>query len=150
MYDSYSGSTTAGDAVLDVFGIVFAIALYLFYSYMQYRIASNKTGHADIAWWAFIPLANTFLLIKMAGKPGSWFFLLLIPLVNVVAFFILWINVAKVCDQSPVWGFLVMVPPISLLAIFVLAYGSRPYTYPASPATPTTPPSRPRTPQRLG
>lgn len=105
------------------------IAFYLYFTFMHYRIAAYKTGDGSIAWWAFIPILNTLLLIKMAEKPMWWFFILIIPFVNVFAFFILWMEVAKLCGQSPVWGFLVLIPLLNIVAIFVLAYGSRPIEY---------------------
>ncbi len=135
MYENtYSdpGMTAAGGAFM-LFMWAAMAALYFYFAFMQFRIASVKTGNADIAWFAFVPILNTILLIKMAAKPMWWIFLLLIPIVNLVAFFALWMEVAKACDQSPVWGFLTMIPPISLVSIFVMAYGSRSFDHPAAP-----------------
>jgi hypothetical protein len=127
MYEDYAYGTTSGggDMVFGAFAWFVVIALYLYFSFMQYRIASNKTGNADVAWWAFIPILNTILLIKMAEKPMWWFFLLLVPFVNIFAWFALWMSVAKNCGQSQVWGFLVLIPLINFVAIFILAYGGK-------------------------
>lgn len=128
-YEASGGSMT-GDAVMSGYAIAVAVAAWLFFSFMQYRIAANKTGNADIAWWAFIPVANTFLLIAMAGQRWSFFLLLLVPFVNIIAFFYLWVKVADNCYQSKFWGAMVMFPFINVVAMIVLAYGSRPYRYP--------------------
>lgn len=134
------------DGILGAFGWFIALAIIAYFMYMQYRIA-HKTGQSDTAWWSFIPILNTLLLVRMAGKPVWWFFLLLVPIVNVVVAFMLWIAVAKNVGQSAFWGVLMMIPPISLVAMYVLAYGSRPHAYPESPPVP---PIKPKTPQQVG
>ncbi|MFH2036937.1 MAG: DUF5684 domain-containing protein [Candidatus Zixiibacteriota bacterium] len=140
MYDNnFADPSPAGSGALMLFFWAVMLVLYFYFAFMQFRIASNKTGNADIAWFAFIPILNTVLLIKMASKPMWWFLVLCIPIVNIIAFFVLWMEVAKACGQSAVWGFLTMIPPISFISIFVMAYGSRPYD------TSAAPPSRPRT-----
>lgn len=134
------------DGIMGAFGWLIIVAVIAYFMYMQYRIA-HKTGQSDTAWWSFIPILNTLLLVRMAGKPIWWFFLLMIPIVNVVVAFMLWIAVAKNTGQSAFWGVLMLIPPISLVAMFVLAYGSRPYEYTESPPVP---PTKPKTPQQVG
>jgi hypothetical protein len=139
MYDdafAQQSVSAQGAGAIGLFMWVIMIALYVYFAFMQFKIASNKTGNADIAWFAFIPILNTILLIKMAAKPMWWFILLLVPFINVICFFILWIEVAKICGQSPVWGFLTMIPPISFVSVFILAYGSRPVVAEQPPPTP--------------
>ena len=60
------------------------IGFYLFFSFTVYKIA-QKCNCRDEAWWAFIPILSAFLLIKMADKPIWWFFLCLVPIVNIFA-----------------------------------------------------------------
>ena len=140
-------STGAGPSgYIAAFMWVALIAVYLYFAFMQYKMAANKTGNADMAWFAFIPILNTVLLIKMADKPMWWFLLLLVPIVNVIAFFILWMEAAKACSQSPAWGFLMLIPPLSFVAAFILAYGSRPVVYPDAPSET----KRPQTPVGTG
>jgi hypothetical protein len=149
MYEDFyvEPSTSAGpDAFLGVYFWLVAIALYGYFAYMQYRMA-HKSGPSDLAWWAFIPIMNTLLLIKMAGKPMWWFILLFVPLVNIYCFFALWIGAAKNCGQPGIWGFLMMIPLLNLVAAFILAFSSRPYVYPDE--APSSPP-KPRHPQQVG
>ena len=35
-------------------------------------------------WKAIIPIYNTYILLKIVGKPGWWLLLMLIPIVNLV------------------------------------------------------------------
>jgi uncharacterized protein DUF5684 len=39
-------------------------------------------------WEAIIPIYNAYVLLKIAGKPGWWLLLYIIPLVNIV--FLIW------------------------------------------------------------
>jgi hypothetical protein len=36
-------------------------------------------------WAAIIPIYNTYVLLKVIGRPSWWLILLLIPMVNIVA-----------------------------------------------------------------
>ncbi len=147
MYGDYSAASTPGPGTMISAYFWFAfVALYLYLAFTMFKMA-QKTGHTPIAWWAFIPILNTFLLIKMAHKPLWWFILLLVPFVNIVCFFILWMSVAKVIGQSPIWGFLVMIPVLNLVALYVLAFNSRPYQYPDFQKQPA---QQPKTPQHVG
>jgi len=133
MYDG--GSTVTTTSSPGIFGAIFwliFIAAYLYFAYMQYKIAI-KCGYKESAWWSFIPIMNTILLIKMAGKPIWWFFLLLVPLVNVILFFVLWIAVAKNIGQPAVWGFCVGLPLINFIAIAILAYSGPNRNYAIDP-----------------
>jgi hypothetical protein len=147
MYGDYATTTGSGPGIMATAYAWFAIfAIYIYFAFMMYKIA-QKTGHSPIAWWAFIPILNTFLLIKMAHKPLWWFVLLLVPFVNIIAFFVLWMSVAKVVGQSQLWGFLAMIPILNFVALFVLAYNSRPVEYPKF-SEETEP--KPKTPQQVG
>lgn len=136
MYQDYavSGASSTGDTFLTMFGWFVVTVLYFYFAFMMYKMA-QKTGQADNAWFAFIPILNTVLLIQMAEKPMHWFLLLFIPIVNVVLFFKLWMDAARSCGQSAVWGFLMMIPFLNFVAAFVLAFNSRqvPYQYPSDP-----------------
>ena len=127
MYEdiSYGTASSSGGAIMGAFMWFVLIALYVYFSYMHYRIAANKTGNGDIAWWAFVPILNTVLLIKMAEKPMWWFLLLFIPIANWIVFIVMWMKVAEICGQSQVWGFLVTIPLLNFIAMFVLAFGGK-------------------------
>lgn len=149
-YEAMQETSAAGDTILGAYGWIITIAYVFYFMFMQYKIA-HRTGQSDIAWWAFVPILNTLLLIQMAGKSWKWFWLLLIPFVNYVVFFILWINVAKNCDQNGFWGFLVMWPLINIIPLFILAMSTRPYVYPDfMDESPPGPHSQPKTPQQAG
>ncbi|NPA39940.1 MAG: signal peptidase I [Thermodesulfobacteria bacterium] len=55
-------------------------------------------------WASMIPIYNTYILIKIAKKPGWWILLYLIPLVNLIIALIVSINVAKNFGKSTAFG----------------------------------------------
>ena len=80
MYESYGYASGGGatDTFLAAYSWLILIAAWAYFGFMMYKVA-HKTGNYPIAWWAFVPILNTILLIKMAAKPLWWFWLLLVP-----------------------------------------------------------------------
>jgi hypothetical protein len=62
-----------------------------------------KAGHPG--WACLIPIYNIYIMLKIAGRPGWWLLLLLVPLVNIVINIIVAIDIAKAFGQSGVFGF---------------------------------------------
>lgn len=102
--------------------LMIIVAVYFYFSYAQFRIA-QKAGHQS-PWMAWIPIANTFQLINIAGKQWFWILLLFVPFVNVVCFAILWAEAAKRINCAPAWGWLMILPFINFVSIGVMAFGS--------------------------
>ncbi len=125
MYDQ-----DAANAVGAGFGIAFllimllmALAFHLFFGYCFKRIAL-KSGHEDSAglWW--IPIANYLIPIYVAGKPGWWLILFLIPGVNIVASIIVWMAVAEALGRENWWGIIAAL--FGIVGIPVLAFSDPP------------------------
>lgn len=53
----------------------------------------EKAGHPG--WAAIIPIYNSYILCKIAGKPGWWVLLMLIPLVNFVILLLISLEVSR-------------------------------------------------------
>lgn len=138
MYESGNDFGAAVPMMFGAIGWFIILAVYVYFSFAMFKIA-QRTGHEDKAWWAWIPIFNTFLLLKMAGKPNWWFFLLLVPIVNIVCFFILWMETAKACGKPAYWGVLAMLPFIQVVAIGVLAFSSSSGPAPSFPSQPRQP-----------
>lgn len=119
---------------------LFVIGLYVVFSYLQYRICKNA-GVTENLWWAYVPILSLFLMLNAAGKPWWWFVLCLIPLVNIVALVMIWVEIAKNCGQSPVWGVLMILPLINIASFLVLAFSTPPRRN-----EPSRPAPRPRQP----
>lgn len=55
-------------------------------------------------WWAIIPFANTYQLVKVSGKEWWWFLLFFVPCVNIVAAVVVMLAVAERFGKSPAYG----------------------------------------------
>ncbi|MFC1955435.1 DUF5684 domain-containing protein [Chloroflexota bacterium] len=76
---------------------VFWLAVYVWLALCLHIIA-NKTNTSN-PWLAWIPIANFYLMCKVADKPGWWTILFFIPLVNIVIAIIVWMGIAEARNQ---------------------------------------------------
>lgn len=118
MYDS----NPAGSGAFGLLFFAIVLGIYLFVAYMQWRIA-NKVGCSANAWWSYVPILNTLLLCDMAGKERWWFFLTLVPLVNIIVFAALWFEIAKAAGFDGWLGLMILVPLINVIAMAIMAFG---------------------------
>jgi|APSaa5957512622_1039677.scaffolds.fasta_scaffold06857_5 hypothetical protein len=81
-------------------------------------------------WGAIIPFYNGFLFVKLAGKPGWWFLLMFVPLVNCVIALLLPFGVAKCFGKSA--GFAVGLIFVGIVFFPILAFGSAEYAPPST------------------
>lgn len=129
---------------LGILAFIIPIVIYLFLTLMVFLIA--KKTNTSPAWLAFIPIANLYLLVKIAGKPGWWFWVILIPplaigvlqgigmigheianplsgiagLVNLVLLLLIWLAIAKARSKSVIWGILTWLPCTSPIGLAYL------------------------------
>ncbi|MGB1247306.1 MAG: DUF5684 domain-containing protein [Chitinophagales bacterium] len=66
---------------------MFALAAALFIAMVGCLKVFEKAGREP--WHAFVPYFNIFILTNVAGKPFWWTLFLLVPVLNVVVWFIL-------------------------------------------------------------
>ena len=76
-------------------------------------------------WGAIIPIYNTILMIKIAGKPVWWIILLLIPLVNFIISIILYVALAQVFGKGV--GFAIGILLLPFVFLPMLGFGSAQY-----------------------
>lgn len=101
---------------------------YFFFGLMCYvylalclQFLAKKTNTAD-GWLAWIPIAQIFLMVNIAGKPWWWFFFILIPGVNLVIAVIIWMLIAEKRGQPNWLGLLILVPVIGIAIPGYLAF----------------------------
>ena len=92
-------------AMIGVMIVVF-IGLYI-YSAFAWMTIAKKLGEEDIAWLAWVPIANLALLPILAEKEWPWVFILLVPIANIV-FMIMWIW--KIYERRNYPGALALIP----------------------------------------
>ncbi len=110
-----SGGSVAGAAVGGIIGL--AIAIFMIVA--MWRVFS-KAGQPG--WAVFIPIYNTIVLLRVAGKPWWWLLLMLIPLVNIILVIIVYASVATNFGKGG--GFAVGLILLPYIFIPILGYGS--------------------------
>jgi hypothetical protein len=123
-------SVLAANGALVGVGVVVYIALIVFYIACEWKIFV-KAGQAG--WKAIIPLYNTYILLKIVGRPGWWLILFVIPLVNIITLIIVMLDLAKSFGKSS--GFAVGLILLSFIFIPILGLGSSTYVGPAGKAS---------------
>ena len=86
-------------------------------------IIFERAGRAG--WKSLIPFYNTYVLMEIAGRPGWWMFLLLVPLVNIAIYFLAMLSLAKKFGRSELFGVGIAILPIIFLPM--LAFGDSRY-----------------------
>ena len=115
----------------DAGGVIGLIGLVLMLAFVVFMIASvwkvyTKAGQPG--WTAIIPIYNTFVMLRIIGKPWWWFIGLLIPLVNFVVAILICVELAKVFGKGI--GFAIGVILLPFIFFPILAFGSATYTRP--------------------
>jgi hypothetical protein len=94
----YSASASGGSAIVIMIvelliGVLFVAGLWKTFS---------KAG--EPGWAAIIPIYNIITMVKIAGKPMWWVVLFFIPIVSIVAVFIIAIGIAQRFGKSAGFG----------------------------------------------
>jgi hypothetical protein len=142
---SSQGSQPANWTGLWVF-LAVILFVFIFYIVTFWRLFS-KAGRPG--WASLIPIYNSYVLLKIAGKSGWWFFLLCIPFLNLIFFFLFCLGLAKSFGRSELFGVLGLFI-FSPIGIPILAFGGSQYIGPGgevkgTPQTPQQPPQQPPT-----
>jgi hypothetical protein len=77
-------------------------------------------------WAAIVPIYNLIVLLQVAGKPGWWILLLMIPLVNIVVFILMYAGVARNFGKGV--GFTLGLIFLAFIFFPILAWGSAEYS----------------------
>jgi hypothetical protein len=83
----------------------------------------SKAGQPG--WASLIPIYNTIVFLRIAGKPGWWFFLLLIPVANIVFGIMALAAFARNFGKGA--GFVVGLIFLPVIFYPILAFGSAQY-----------------------
>jgi hypothetical protein len=116
------GALVAGIAGLF---LLVVIAVFLFYLIAGWRLFS-KAGVPG--WGVTIPIYNIYLWCKIAGRPGWWVLLFIVPVVNVIVHLIVSLDVAKSFARSDAFG--VGLWLLGFIFVPILGYGASTYVGP--------------------
>jgi len=120
----FSGMGPTGLAILFT-AIVLAVAPAIFMTVTMWQVFAK----AELPGWGIlVPVYNLFLMVKLAGKPGWWFVLMLVPVVNIAVGFMLSFGIAKCFGKGG--GFAVGLILLGPVFFPILAFGSAEYAPP--------------------
>ena len=94
---TYSNPNSGGSSAITII----YLAVYILEVIGMWR-AFDKAGKPG--WAAIVPIYNFYVLCKIAGRPGWWWVLLFIPIVNIVIWFIVSIDAAKAFGKTAGFG----------------------------------------------
>jgi hypothetical protein len=131
---TYDTSGVGAAALVLWIVVIYAIAV------IPYWVIFTKAGQPG--WPALIPIYNTYIQLKIIGRPGWWLILLLIPFVNIVIFIIITNDLSKSFGHGV--GFTLGLIFLSIIFLYILAFGSSTYRGPAgAPGASAVPPPPP-------
>lgn len=100
-------------------------------------------------WFAWVPVLNGILALRVAKRPIWWILLLLIPIVNLVMAVLLLMALCERFRTNKWWGLFGFITPANLIIVYYLAYGTKDVVTPVvkqagvPDAKPPMPPSAP-------
>jgi hypothetical protein len=81
-------------------------------------------------WASIIPIYNLYVMCKIAGRPGWWVILMLIPFVNLIVIIILCIDIAKSFGNGVGFGLGLFF--LGFIFFPILGFGSAQYQGPSA------------------
>lgn len=76
---------------------------------------------ANQAWWAWLPLLNLLLPLKIARRSLWWSLLLPVPAVNFIVWALVWAEVCEALGRPPWFGIVMSVPGVNLAVLARIA-----------------------------
>lgn len=108
-------------------GGLVGLAILVFLIAAMWKVFT-KAGKAG--WLILIPIVNVYQLLKIAGRPGWWLILLIIPLVNLIISILVSMDIAKSFGKGA--GFGLGLAFLSPIFYPILGFGSATYKGPAA------------------
>ena len=72
------------------------------------------------SWLAWIPIAQIWVMVRAAGKPGWWLILFFVPFVNFVISLIVLFTIPTSLGKSSLYGLLPFIPVLGFFLYFGL------------------------------
>jgi hypothetical protein len=127
-------ATSGGSTGLAVSLYLVAVALAILEIVALWRLFT-KAG--ERGWKSLIPIYNSFILLRIIGRPWYWLLLLAIPIIDIVFVFIVYYDLSKAYGHGiPYWLGLLLLPGVM---IPVLAFGRSRYYGPGGVLTTVSP-----------
>jgi uncharacterized membrane protein YhaH (DUF805 family) len=122
--DAMNSAAQQGGSMI---GGLVGLAILVFLIAAMWKVFT-KAGKAG--WLVLIPIVNIYQLLKIAGRPGWWLILFLIPLVNLIISILVSMDIAKSFGKGA--GFGLGLAFLSPIFYPILGFGSATYKGPAA------------------
>lgn len=96
----------------------FGIVAYIFTSFCLMKIADKLS--IPNSWLAWVPIAQIWVMVRAAGKPGWWLILFFIPFINFVIGLIVLFTIPTSLNKSSLYGLLIFIPILGVFLYFGL------------------------------
>ncbi|RJQ46411.1 MAG: hypothetical protein C4534_03010 [Gaiellales bacterium] len=97
-----------------------ALGLYIYFA-AAVRSVAVRLDMED-TWMAWVPLLNLYLFLRIAGPPGWWMLLGLVPFVNIAVFTFVTMVASEKTGRPPWWGLASLLPPAGLVLLGVIGF----------------------------
>ncbi len=98
-----------------------ALTLLISIAFLFVLYKTAKKLNVPSAWMAWVPLLNLFIMTQMAGRPVWWGVLLMLPVVGIVVFVILWMDICQRLGLKKQLGLLMLIPIVVPIVLSYLA-----------------------------
>ena len=117
----------AGGAIFGLIIVVIYIAILvlIFAGMWKMFVKAGQPG-----WAAIIPFYNAYILLKIVGRPVWWLILMLIPIVSIIVWIVLVMDIAKSFGRG--MGTAIGLFFLSFIFIPILGFGDAEYQGPAA------------------
>lgn len=122
---SNGGSALGGIFLLLYFGFIFGLVAVTIAGLWKTFEKAGEPG-----WGAIVPIYNTYLVLKIAGRPGWWLLLFFIPFVNIYVMFRMYYDFALSFGRGV--GYMLGLLFLSVVFFPLLGFGDAEYQGPAA------------------
>jgi uncharacterized membrane protein YhaH (DUF805 family) len=113
---------STSDNIGGLFSLIFlALAVFIIVTFWKIFTKAGQPG-----WAAIIPIYNIIVWLRIAGRPGWWIILLLIPIVGFVIAIVVSIDFARKFGKGA--GFAMGLVFLGFIFYPILAWGSAQYS----------------------
>ena len=79
--------------------IVFALVIQVVHFLGTWKLYKSA---GEAPWKAIVPIYNVIILLKIIHRPKWWVFLLFLPVINLMIFMVLWIDIVKFFGKNKI------------------------------------------------
>ena len=119
--------SSAGAGIVGLFFLLVELGIVAVIIAAMWRVFT-KAGQPG--WACLIPIFNVYILLKIAGKPGWWLILFLIPIANLVVAILVALAIARNFGKSD--GFAIGLILLPMIFYPILAFGDAQYSLKAA------------------